>query len=131
MTPTPDKAAAGYEAELRKFFGSAPPAFDLQLLGLGSRGPYRVSFSRLSRCWTRRSVGCRRRGAGQPSAAADADTVVLNQARNTFFLVVGAEKREIIAALRDEPVAGPASIPAGRIQPVGRVLWFLDEAAAG
>src|ERR1700684_72399 len=36
--PTPEEAAKAYEEELRKFFGDGPPAFDLQLLGLGIEG---------------------------------------------------------------------------------------------
>lgn len=35
---SPETAARAYESELRKFFGPAPPAFDLQLLGLGAEG---------------------------------------------------------------------------------------------
>src|SRR6202795_4497050 len=36
--PTPEQAAAAYDQELRKFFGSAAPAFDVILLGLGPEG---------------------------------------------------------------------------------------------
>src|SRR5580704_16449674 len=36
--PTPQAAAAAYDAELHKFFGSAPPAFDVTLLGVGPEG---------------------------------------------------------------------------------------------
>ena len=57
--------------------------------------------------------------------------VVLNQARNTFFLVCGEDKREILRALGSELPSTPSRYPAGMIRPQGRVLWFLDEAAAG
>jgi 6-phosphogluconolactonase len=33
--PSAETAAAAYESELRRFFGPAPLAFDLELLGLG------------------------------------------------------------------------------------------------
>src|SRR5208282_2052740 len=35
---TPQAAAEAYEFELQRFFGTAPPIFDLQLLGLGVEG---------------------------------------------------------------------------------------------
>ena len=57
--------------------------------------------------------------------------VVLNQGRNTLFLAAGADKREILSALRAESESRPSQYPAGRIRPAGRVLWFVDEAALG
>jgi len=57
--------------------------------------------------------------------------VVLNQGRNTFFLVGGADKREILAALRAEPDSKASQYPAARIRPGGRTLWLLDQAAGG
>jgi 6-phosphogluconolactonase/glucosamine-6-phosphate isomerase/deaminase len=56
--------------------------------------------------------------------------VVLNRGRHTFFLVAGANKREIMAALRNESDSKPSEYPAGRIRPSGRAVWFLDQAAA-
>lgn len=57
--------------------------------------------------------------------------VVLNCGHNTVFLVSGNSKRQIIAALRNEPDPKTSQYPAARIQPVGRLLWLLDQAAAG
>jgi len=57
--------------------------------------------------------------------------VVLNQARNTFFLAAGADKRAIIAALRAEPESGASQYPAARIRPAGSILRLLDRVAAG
>jgi len=56
---------------------------------------------------------------------------VLNRGRNTFFLVAGENKREIVAALRAESDSRPSQYPAGIIRPEGRALWFLDQAAEG
>jgi 6-phosphogluconolactonase len=56
---------------------------------------------------------------------------VLNRGRHTFFLVAGANKREIVTALRAEPAGKPSEYPAGQIQPEGRSVWFLDQAADG
>src|ERR1700689_898250 len=36
--PTPQAAATAYDADLHQFFGSAPPAFDVTLLGVGPEG---------------------------------------------------------------------------------------------
>jgi 6-phosphogluconolactonase len=57
---------------------------------------------------------------------------VLNSSRNTYFLVAGENKRSILAALRAEPDMSLSAYPAGRVRPAdGRILWFLDQAAAG
>jgi 6-phosphogluconolactonase len=128
-SPEPAKAAEAYEAELRGFFGAGAPAFDLQLLGLGIEGhtaslfPGSPALEEKKR-WVA-AVGV----AAQPPRRLTLTPVVLNQGRNTFFLVSGADKREILAALRGEPAARASEYPAGRIQPVGRTLWFLDKAA--
>ena len=57
--------------------------------------------------------------------------VVLNQSRNTYFLAAGKDKREILDAIRAEPDDKLSDYPAARIRPAdGRVIWFLDQAAA-
>jgi 6-phosphogluconolactonase len=128
---TPQGAAEAYETELRGFFGSAPPAFDVQLLGLGVEGhtaslfPGSPALAEKQR-WVMPVVA-----PAKPPNRLTLTPVVLNRGRNTFFLVGGADKREIIGALRNEPDSKPSQYPAGLIKPDGRVLWFLDQAAAG
>ena len=129
--PSPEKAAEAYEAELRRFFGAGAPAFDLQLLGLGVEGhtaslfPGSQALEEKDR-WVAAVVA-----PAKPPQRLTLTLPVLNQARNTFFLVVGEDKRKIMAALRGEASPGPSPYPAGRIQPSGPVVWFLDKAAAG
>lgn len=126
----PEDCARRYEAELRKFFGEAPPAFDLQLLGLGSEGHTASLFPNSPLLEeTERWVAAVETPA-QPSLRLTLTPAVLNQGRNTFFLVSGADKREILAALRGESLSGTSRYPAGRIHPQGALLWFLDRAAA-
>ncbi len=129
--PTPEKAAEAYDAELRKVFGSAPPAIDVQLLGLGVEGHTASLFPGSPALDEKQRWVAAVEAPAKPPQRLTLTPVVLNQARDTFFLVVGADKREIIAALRDEPASNPSQYPAAIIQPQGRVLWFLDKAAEG
>jgi 6-phosphogluconolactonase len=130
-SPDPGKAAEAYESDLRGFFGSAPPAFDVQLLGLGVEGhtaslfPGSPALEETQRWVVAVEV------PAEPSRRLTLTPAVLNQGRNTFFLVSSADKRAVIAGLRDEADSGPSRYPAGQIRPAGRVLWFLDQSAAG
>ncbi len=129
--PQPEKAAEAYEAELRRFFGTGAPAFDLQLLGLGVEGhtaslfPGSAALEEKER-WVAAVVA-----PAKPPQRLTLTLPVLNQARNTFFLVTGADKRAIMTGLRDQSTEGPSPYPVARIQPSGPVIWFLDKSAAG
>ena len=129
---TPEQAAEAYDQELRKFFGSAAPAFDVTLLGLGPEG-HTASLFPVSPALdekTRWVVPVR--VAATPPNRLTFTLPILNSSRTTYFLVAGESKRPILAALRAEPDSRPSAYPAGRIRPAdGRVLWFLDQAAAG
>jgi 6-phosphogluconolactonase len=128
--PTPEKAAEAYEAELRSFFGGDAPAFDLQLLGLGVEGHTASLFPGSPALDEKQRWVLPVEAPAKPPKRLTLTPVVLNQGRNTFFLVAGADKREILAALRSEPESKPSQYPVGRIRPAGRTLWFLDQAAA-
>ena len=129
--PWPEKAAEAYEAELHRFFGAATPAFDLQLLGLGVEGhtaslfPGSPALDEKERWVAAVEVPVR------PPQRLTLTLPVLNQGRNTFFLVAGADKRVIMTALQGQSTSGSGSYPAARVQPKGPVVWFLDQAAAG
>ncbi len=127
----PEKSAEAYEQELRKFFGAAPPEFDLQLLGLGPEGHIASLFPGAPALEEKQRWVMAVEAPAKPPQRLTLTPVVLNRGRNTFFLVAGKDKREIISALRNEPDSKPSQYPAGRIRPAGRVLWFLDQAAAG
>ena len=128
--PTPEAAADAYEAELRKFFGSSSPAFDLQLLGLGVEGHTASLFPGSPaledpKRWVRAI-----HAPAKPPERLTLTPIVLNQGRNTLFLVSGADKRDIIRALHSIPESMPSPYPAARIRPASGVVWFLDQAAA-
>jgi len=129
--PTPEQAAAAYDQELRKFFGSAAPAFDVTLLGLGPEGHTASLFPDSAALEEKESWVAAVRVAAVPPDRLTFTLPVLNSSRNTYFLVAGENKRTILAALRAEPDSRPSVYPAGRIRPAdGRVLWYLDQAAA-
>ena len=104
ISQRPTKAAEAYEAELRKFFGVGAAGVRPAASGLGSRRAYGVSVSRVRRRWRRQERWVAAVEApAKPPQRLTLTPVVPNQARNTFFLVCGADKREIVAALRNEP----------------------------
>lgn len=128
----PDDCAAAYEADLRKFFGIEPPAFDLQLLGLGPEGHTASLFPGSAALEEQIRWVAAVQAAATPHERLTLTPVVLNQGRNTWFLVGGADKRQIVQALRDqdENDRGASPYPAARLRPAGATVWFLDRAAA-
>jgi 6-phosphogluconolactonase len=126
-----DAAAEAYESELRKFFASAPPVFDLQLLGLGGEGHTASLFPGSPALEERQRWVLAVQAPAKPPERLTFTPAVLDQGRNTLFLVSGADKRDIIRALHTEPESRPSQYPAARIRPAAGVLWFLDSAAAG
>jgi 6-phosphogluconolactonase len=129
--PTPEKAAEAYEADLRAFFGNAAPVFDLQLLGLGVEGHTASLFPGSPALEEKKKWVMAVEAAAKPTRRLTFTPVVLNEGRNTFFLVAGTDKREILTALRNEPDSKSSQYPAARIRPSGQTLWFLDQAAGG
>ena len=129
--PSTEKAAEAYEVELRKFFGESAPALDVQLLGLGVEGHTASLFPGSPALDEQRRWVVAVTAPAEPPQRLTLTPVVLNQGLNTFFLVAGENKREILAALRSEPQNVPSKYPAGRIRPARGVVWYLDQAAAG
>ncbi|HUO35081.1 MAG TPA: 6-phosphogluconolactonase [Candidatus Acidoferrum sp.] len=129
--PTPEAAAADYESTLRAFFASAPPQFDVQLMGLGGEGHTASLFPGSPGLQEKTRWVMAVQAPAKPPNRLTFTPVVLNQGRNTYFLVAGAEKRDIIEKLRSEPEGKPSAYPARQLQPSGAVIWFLDRAAAG
>lgn len=127
----PEQAAEVYESELRTFFGTKPPAFDLQLLGLGPEGHTASLFPGSPALEERQKWVMAVEAQAKPTRRITMTLPVINAARNTFFLVAGKGKREILAALAKEPDTGESQYPAARVRPSGKVLWLLDKAAAG
>jgi len=129
--PTPQAAAAAYDADLHQFFGSAPPAFDVTLLGVGPEGHTASLFPGSPALEEKKKWVEAVTAKAAPPNRLTFTLPVLNQSRDTYFLCAGTEKKEILDAIRAESDPAHSQYPAARIQPVdGRVLWFLDEAAS-
>lgn len=129
--PTPQAAAAAYDADLRKFFPDGVPAFDVTLLGIGPEGHTASLFPGSPALDEKKKWVDAVTVKATPPNRLTFTLPVLNQSRNTYFLAAGEEKKTILDALRAEPDPAHSQYPAARIQPLdGRVIWFLDEPAS-
>lgn len=130
MLSDPSLAAARYAAELMSFYGSsaldpARPLFDATLLGVGEDGHTASLFpagpALDERCaWTAVDLHSR------PEPRITLTYPVLESSREVAFLVAGASKRAVVAAIRRG-----ADLPAARLAPRGTLHWFLDRQADG
>ena len=125
----PDEAAIAYEKTLREYFGDRPE-FDLLFLGIGVEGHTASLFpDSPALAETQRAVVSVVAPA-EPPRRLTLTYPMLNRSRNIFFLAEGAKKREIISEIRREPESAASRYPAARIRSAGRLIWFLDQAAA-
>jgi 6-phosphogluconolactonase len=129
--PDPDNAAHAYAATMRTFFGTEPPAFDVQLLGLGGEGHTASLFPNNPALAEEEAWVLAVTVPATPPHRLTMTYPVINQARNTFFLVAGESKREILKAIAAGPDTGLSQYPAARVKPAGPLVWMLDQAAAG
>jgi 6-phosphogluconolactonase len=126
----PREAAQAYAAEMRTFFGTEPPAFDVQLLGLGGEGHTASLFPDNPALAEEEAWVLPVTVPAKPPHRLTVTYPVINQARNTYFLVAGESKREILKAIAAEPDAGLSRYPAARVHTAGPLIWMLDQAAA-
>jgi 6-phosphogluconolactonase len=129
-----DGAARDYEREIARVVGgspeSAPPAFDLILLGMGADGhtaslfPYTEALREERRHVVRNYV---------PKLQAERITLtfpIINRAREIRVIVTGAEKAAVLRDVLEGP-RDPERLPSQRLAPVtGRLTWLVDRTAA-
>jgi len=129
----PDDAAARYEAELRQCFKlgkTDAPQFDVVQLGMGPDGhtgslfPYTDALRETTKLVTANYV------EEKDAWRVTLTWPVINQARDVFFLVAGAEKALILNQVFEGPHI-PDRMPSQLIVPSGDILTLLlDKAAA-
>lgn len=128
-----EAAAESYEAEIARFFGTAPgefPSFDLVFLGMGANAhtaslfPHSKAIHESSHLVVAEYIAEVRMWRITMTAP------LLNAARNVIFLISGADKAPV---LRDVLFGDhdPERKPAQLIHPAsGRLTWMIDSAAA-
>ncbi len=126
---SPRKAAELYEAALQEFYGAraldpARPLFDVTLLGLGADGHTASLFPSTPALEERRTWATAVIGA-TPEPRITLTYPALESSADIVFLVSGAAKREILARVR----ANDRALPASRIATRGAIRIFADRAA--
>jgi 6-phosphogluconolactonase len=127
----PDEAAARYERTLQAAYGArvldpARPLFDITLLGLGPDG-HTASLLPGQPVLEERKRWVAVVSRGRPEIRITMTYPAIESSRYVAFIVEGKEKAAIISAIR----TGASQVPSARIRPVGELIWFLDQAAAG
>jgi 6-phosphogluconolactonase len=127
----PQAVAEAYEKDIRQTFGEprSVSRFDLVYLGLGANGhtaslfPHSPALTETSRLVLADFV------AEVNTWRISMSAPLLNRGRAVAFLVTGQQKaqvlREVLLGPRD-----PERLPAQLINPEGKLLWLVDEAAA-
>jgi 6-phosphogluconolactonase len=134
-TENPDAGAVGdnYEKTLRKFFQLAPdavPSFDLILLGMGPDGHTASLFPGTAALHEKTRLAVANWVDKLKTNRLSLTLPVLNAARCVAFLVSGTDKAAVLRSVLEENVPGE-QYPAKLVQPKnGKVIWFLDRAAA-
>ena len=129
-TSTPPDAARAYERVLKSYYGAealdpARALFDVEILGLGPDGHTASLFPGTSVLeerdrWVAEVIGAR------AEARITLTYPVLESSRHSAFLVAGSEKREMLV----RALASDETLPAARVNPIGDLTWFVDQAAA-
>jgi 6-phosphogluconolactonase len=126
-----DQAAAVYEAELRRAYGTlllAPekPLFDVCLLGLGDDG-HTASLIPGEPALEERNHWVAVVAHGRPETRITLTYPAINSSRHIVFLVSGEGKHAIL----QEVLAGGSAKPAAQLSPLGDLIFIADRAAVG
>lgn len=126
----PSDAAADYELQLRRFFSDGTPVFDLVILGLGEDGHTASLFPGTREYPEERWVVVTQK-AGEGIKRISLAPAVINRASKVIFLVSGKNKASAVTAVLTG-LSDPSRVPAQLITvPDDRLVWFVDNAAAG
>jgi 6-phosphogluconolactonase len=130
----PDAAAVAeaYEQTLRKFFQLQPgqvPVFDLILLGMGPDGHTASLFPNTAGLQEKTRLVIANWVDKLKANRLTMTLPVLNSAREVAFLASGTDKAQVLRTVLEED-APPEQYPAKLVRPTGRLIWFVDRAAA-
>ncbi len=125
-----ETAAREYETTLRGILPAGGPSFDVLFLGIGEEGHTASLFPDSPALKEVQRWVVPVRAPAEPPLRLTLTLPIISRARNVFFLVTGAAKRDIVHAIRTQPDAA-SRYPAAMVQSAGNLVWFLDEAAAG
>jgi 6-phosphogluconolactonase len=126
-----EEAAQEYEKVLRTFIADSGPSFDLLLLGLGAEGHMASLFPGSPALTEEKRWVVSVKAPADPPVRISLTFPVLRRARETYFFVAGANKQEMVAALRRDSPAELQKLPVAMLRPEGEAIWFLDRAADG
>ncbi len=128
----PARAAASYEATIRRVFGQPHgiPRFDLILLGMGDDGHTASLFPGTAALTETVALAVANQTPRQGAIRLTLTYPILNAGRDIVFLIAGEGKAETLAAMLEGPPR-PRDLPAQGLQPSdGRLTWLVDAAAA-
>jgi len=131
VSATPEEDAIKYQQDMQTYYGGmeldmARPLFDVVLLGLGENGHTASLFPDTpvleeTIAW----VAAVTTGVPQPRLTLTYPAISCS--RDVAFLVAGASKAAVLKLV----LGGDLTQPATRITSIGKINWFIDEAAAG
>ncbi|MCG6945811.1 MAG: 6-phosphogluconolactonase [Deltaproteobacteria bacterium] len=137
-TGSPKAAAEEYEKILREFFQAVGetdsiisfPSFDLVLLGMGVDGHTASLFPGDAALGEKTSwvVAVEGTSASPPVPRITLTFPVINEAKCVLFLASGSSKLQVIQEILNNPHT--VTYPAAKVQPSGKLLWFIDEGLA-
>ena len=133
-SPDPEAAAHQYEQQLRLATDTAPsaqPSLDLILLGLGEEGHTASLFPGAPNLRDHQRMIAATHSPKDPPNRLTMTLAAINRASMILFLVTGAGKAGIVRAILDPKTEAERQLPASLVKPEeGRLIWFLDQAAA-
>jgi 6-phosphogluconolactonase len=134
-TENPDASAAAqaYEDTLQKFFALSPgefPRFDLILLGMGPDGHTASLFPETAALQEKSRLVVANWVEKMKTSRITFTLPVLNAARCVAFLVSGADKAAVLHEVLEGDAPGE-KYPSKLVRPTdGKLIWFVDRAAA-
>jgi 6-phosphogluconolactonase len=130
----PQAAAHTYEEQLRQATDTPPsnrPILDLILLGLGEDGHTASLFPGSPILRDNQSLIAVSHSPKDPPTRLTMTLGVINRASVILFLVAGTGKAEVVRAILNPRTEAERQLPASLVAPeTGRLIWFLDRAAA-